>query len=70
MTAEIGPAVAAVLSDFSDREIVARLPTRCPRQVEYRVIPDYCDFTNRFYLERDRSTANAKRAVDRKLGRL
>src|SRR5215467_4293086 len=30
---------------FLDRKIAARLPTRYPRRVEWRMIPDYRDFT-------------------------
>jgi hypothetical protein len=44
-TATIGAAVAADLTRFSDRKIAARLPTRYPRQVECRMIPNYRDFT-------------------------
>jgi len=32
---------------FSDREITARLPTRCARQVKRRMISDYRDFPTR-----------------------
>src|SRR5215831_13937181 len=30
---------------FLDRKIAARLPTLCPRRVEWRMIPNYRDFT-------------------------
>src|SRR6516165_765447 len=37
--------MAPVSKKNLDRKITARLPRRCPRQVERRIIADYSDFT-------------------------
>ena len=56
-----------VSKKFLDRKIAARLPRRCPRQVERRIIADYSNFT-RYCLHSDRSASDASRAGERKLG--
>src|SRR5215469_5203570 len=39
----IGTIQASRSHEISNRNIAARLPRLCSRQVERRVIPDYCD---------------------------
>ena len=40
--------MAPVSKKNLDRKITVRLPRRCPRQVERRIIADYSDFTGSF----------------------
>jgi hypothetical protein len=39
------PNVGLTYQIIDDRKIAARLPRRCPRQVERRIIADYSNFT-------------------------
>ena len=57
-----GTAMAPCLQENSDRKITARLPRRCPRQVERRIIADYSDFTGSSDFRADRS-ASARAAL-------
>ena len=48
---------------ISNRKIAARLPRLCSRQIERRVIPDYCDFTTGSAFSGNRSATDARRAI-------
>ena len=67
-------AVAAEAAERLPSHKIFRPQNSCaaarPRRVECRMIPRLSQLSNRFYIHRNRSTANAKRAADCKLVRL
>ena len=50
---------------FSDRKIAARWPRRCPRKVACRMIPDYSDIFDGFWLPSERSVRRCQAAYNR-----
>ena len=64
------PFAASTAHMFSDRKIAARCPRCSARPGQVPTIARLSRFYNKFCLQRDRSTINAKRAADTKLARL